>query len=303
MPAMRSQLSKPPDISALRPTVARATHPFDRCGLAARSDLDSPEWAELYSLMEREQAEFLARERDFRSPEYGWPRDALHWWSRIWEYPYVYHQLREQRARFAPDRAPRAIDFGSGVTFFPFAAAKLGYEVMGVDIDPVCTRDLTRAAAAMPHAPGRVAAIQTTRGEIPFPDGSADVVYCVSVLEHVPAFEFVVEEMARVLMRGGILVLTFDIDLRGDFQLGVAERRTLWATLRRHFGPVHAAETIHPVDLMRSWEGRYPIPSLRPHRFVIELIRNRILKPLRGEPCGSVTPFRLAVEGVTLQKR
>ena len=73
------------------------THPFDRSGLATLSDIETAEWRELYAVMEKEQAEVLAQESRFRSLEYKWPRDPLHNWSRVWEYPYVYHHLRATR--------------------------------------------------------------------------------------------------------------------------------------------------------------------------------------------------------------
>src|SRR5258708_6380117 len=130
-----------------------STHPFNRSGLAALSDLSTPEWRRLFAMLEEEQAGFLAREGDFRGPMYKWPRDPLHWWSRAWEYPYVYFHLQRQRELWDAEYVPWVVDLGSGVTFFPFAAARLGYRVTCADIDPICSRDLSRARSVIPATP------------------------------------------------------------------------------------------------------------------------------------------------------
>lgn len=168
---------------------------FRRCGLAALSDLSTDEWRGLFTELETMQNEFLAKEAEFRSPEYQWPRDALHNWSRVWEYAYAYDFLREWRGELGS--APTIADLGSGVTFFPLALSKLGYTVICTDTDPVCQKDLPRAAKAI--APDSTAvSFRLTDGKIlPFRDREVDAIYCISVLEHVPRFENTVLEMAR----------------------------------------------------------------------------------------------------------
>lgn len=47
---------------------------FQRSGLAALSDLETPLWRELFACLEREQDLFLAHESGFRSAEYLWLR-------------------------------------------------------------------------------------------------------------------------------------------------------------------------------------------------------------------------------------
>lgn len=109
---------------------------------------------------------------------------------------------------------------GSGVTFFPLALSKLGYTVICTDTDPVCQKDLPRAAKAI--APDSTAvSFRLTDGKIlPFRDREVDAIYCISVLEHVPRFENTVLEMARVLKSGGRLILTIDLDLNGKHEIG-----------------------------------------------------------------------------------
>ncbi len=111
---------------------------FQRCGLAALSDLASPEHRDSFANLEIEQAAFLDMEAEFRSKEYKWPRDPLHDWARVWEYPYVYYHLAAWMKTLPQDYKPLVADVGSGDTFFPFSIAKLGYQVICTDIDPIC---------------------------------------------------------------------------------------------------------------------------------------------------------------------
>lgn len=80
---------------------------FDRSGLAALSDLDSPEWLKLFGFLEKEQDDFLTKEGQFRSPGYTWSRDPLHTWSRVWEYPFVFYHLKHSRQSLPDDRRAR----------------------------------------------------------------------------------------------------------------------------------------------------------------------------------------------------
>ena len=43
---------------------------FQRVGFASLSDLQTPEWHRLFSLLEEEQADFLRHESEFRSVDY-----------------------------------------------------------------------------------------------------------------------------------------------------------------------------------------------------------------------------------------
>ena len=191
---------------------------FNRCGLAALSDLSTDEWKRIFARLETVQNEFLAKESEFRSPEYQWPRDALHNWSRVWEYAYAYYFLNEWKPELGA--APTIADLGSGVTFFPFALSKLGYTVICTDTDPVCEKDLPRAARALGSDSSKVSFRLTNGDTLPFRDSEVDAIYCVSVLEHIPKFENTVIEMARVIKSGGRLILTIDLDLNGKHEIG-----------------------------------------------------------------------------------
>lgn len=76
---------------------------------------------------------------------------------------------------------------------------------------------------------------------LPFRDGSFDIVVSIGVLEHVPRPAALVEEMARVLKRGGIFMLYFGPNRRLRFAQSSSHRQTVssywtpeeaWRTMR-----------------------------------------------------------------------
>lgn len=276
---------------------------FNRCGLSARSALETDEWKELFRFLEQEQEGFLAREEDFRSPDYEWNRDPLHTWSRVWEYPYVYYHLRKWRQQAPQAALPRVADVGSGVTFFPFAVASLGCHVTCTDVDRVLERDLPRVAKVVSARPGMVDHRITDGFRLPFEDGELDAVYCVSVIEHVPHFDVFLTEIARVLKRNGLLVLTFDIDLLGNYQLGVENHRKLSALLDKHFEYLFPETTVHPSDLLTSESGPYSKRFPRGVSLVGFVAKQWLVKPFFGRkpiPLRKLT--RLAVQGAVLTR-
>jgi len=276
---------------------------FNRSGLAALSDFQTPEWRELFSLLEHEQTTFLAQESRFRSPVYKWPRDPLHNWSRVWEYPYVYHHVKCWCSKLRREGVPRVLDVGSGVTFFPFSVARLGYHVICADIDPVCEIDLSRAAQYVPHKPGRVDFRLITGATLPFSDEEADVMYCISVLEHIHTFENTISEMVRILKPGGLLLLTIDLDLKGNSEMGIEGYKLLTAKLQQSFDYLYPEVTTHPADLLHSGIGLYANKKPKGLELARFILKQRIAKPLLGKKPCRLVPFHLAVQGFALQKR
>lgn len=273
---------------------------FDFEGFAALDDLDAPAWRAMYARMASEQSAFLAHEGSFRSPEYQWPRDPLHTWSRVWEYPYVFFHI-EKCIKERPGRPLKVADIGSGVTFFPFALARLGCDVTCVDIDPVCAVDIPRAAGCFPVDPGKISAVLTTSEGLSLPDGSQDIVYCISVLEHIEHFERTLAEMARMLKPGGLLILTHDIDLKGNFNLSPEEFSRLQTVVDVHFTREHAARITHPSALLNTLNGPYKYPPIRR-----KVALKRLLRRLLARQWPDSDPrvdLLLAVYATVLRKR
>jgi SAM-dependent methyltransferase len=278
------------------------SHPFQRSGLAQLSDLATQEWQASFLQLETHQAQFLSKESEFRSADYKWPRDPLHTWSRLWEYPYAYHHLERLRTEWREDRAPRIVDLGSGVTFFPFSLARLGYRVTCADIDPVCVTDIPRAARAVTATPGSVDACLIQGDRLPFADGEIDALYCISVLEHIPNPEQTLSEISRILKPGGLFILTIDLDLRGDSEIGVGPHRKLVPAIETCFEYECHDATVHPANVLASDNGplRWPYES----GLSGALLRaKQMVKWLLGRTHHPLLPFRLAVQAFALSKR
>ena len=109
---------------------------------------------------------------------------------------------------------PRVLDMACGTGSQALAWAERGARVVGIDFDRALL-ELGRGRAAEPdHVARRAAAGAPTpqwvcgdARRLPFADGRYDVVFCNSLLEHVPAWRPVLAEIGRVLAPGGVAVV------------------------------------------------------------------------------------------------
>lgn len=96
----------------------------------------------------------------------------------------------------------RFLDLGCGLGLYAEFWHSRGFTVTGLDLNPaLIDRARTRAAAAQLPIRYQVG----HAGQVPFADGSFDVVYTNSLLEHVPDWEACLDEWLRVLAPGGLL--------------------------------------------------------------------------------------------------
>ena len=101
-------------------------------------------------------------------------------------------------------RGARVLDLGSGSGYGTRLLREAGAQVTGLDLD---------AAAVRLAAP----AVRASAECLPFADASFDAIVCFEMIEHVPRPERVADEIARVLGRDGIaLVSTPDRNLYTD---------------------------------------------------------------------------------------
>src|SRR4029077_14954625 len=94
-----------------------------------------------------------------------------------------------------------ALDVGCGGGLMAEGGTRLGFR--GVGIDPSAGSIATAEAHA--RASGLEIEYHVGRGEeLPFSDGSFDLVYCCDVLEHVAEPERLIAEASPVLRAGGV---------------------------------------------------------------------------------------------------
>jgi SAM-dependent methyltransferase len=116
-------------------------------------------------------------------------------------------------SRFPVIPGDRVLDLGCGAGRHAFEALRRGAHVVAVDTDEGELQQVTSMFAAMSEA-GEVPARASARvvlGDataMPFPDGSFDRVIAAEVLEHIPADQAAMNEIARVLRPGGVAAVT-----------------------------------------------------------------------------------------------
>jgi len=199
-------------------------------GIPLENDYRALLKADCFQVMEQFSDKFLAINKVVpRGYRNKWVEDPLHQWSRQWEYPFVFSRV-EKVIKCEP-RA-RILDAGSGMTFFPYYI-KSQFDHVNVcccDYDENLSRMYEQINTGMGNAVDfSVADLRS----LPYEDDSFNMVYCVSVLEHTADYETIIEELYRILIPGGELVITFDVSLDGTRDISVEEGTELLIALTK----------------------------------------------------------------------
>lgn len=149
-------------------------------------------------------AEELAGRYDRAAP--GWRRTV-----RRFGYPDAYRAALRRVLTARPDLAARgplrALDCGAGAGDLSLAlvsAAAGPVTLSAVDISPRMLAEVQDRCVA---AGASVTTRQADARDLPYMDGTFDLVMSAHMAEHLPAPEAAVREMARVVRPGGVLVL------------------------------------------------------------------------------------------------
>jgi SAM-dependent methyltransferase len=207
-----------------------------RTGIPRLSELDQHLSSDEYKRHVEFNRSFLDR-NDAAMSQYGklWAKDTFRLWSRRWEYPYVAQQVIEHAKAQAGDQPYRVLDAGSGVTYFPYFLRR------GISSSAVTCFDSNNtyhpmfAAVNATMGESRVKFVEGWLQKLPFENDSFEAVCCISVLEHTGNYGEILDEFARVLRPGGLLVLTFDLSLDGRFELPKSVAADLLNQISRKF--------------------------------------------------------------------
>lgn len=118
--------------------------------------------------------------------------------------------------RIAPQQDLLILDVATGTGRLPLIMARNARfegHVIGVDAS---RRMLAKAREKIQSErfESFITLLRLDAGELPFPDGSFDVVTCIEALEFMPSPKRALAEMIRVLRPGGLLLTTIRIDTR-----------------------------------------------------------------------------------------
>jgi SAM-dependent methyltransferase len=270
------------------------------------SDLSDPNLPAWLAPLEKEQAVFLARLAPEESQwRLRWPRDSLHQWSRPWECMYV--------ASAAPPAPARILDAGAGFGFFPYYWASLGYKVDAVDCDRRLGAHHARARTAfaalkegVPGPRGEVVFDVQDLRSLSFADSTFDMVYSVSVLEHIATDrKSVLRELARVVKPGGVVVITCDLSLDAQSEIKMVPFLTLLSEVESVFE--YAVEPVFRFgpDVLTTDSVRYRSPERLPWRpppFRPVWLLNPLFY-LKHRRYSEADFYSLAVVGMKLRKK
>jgi SAM-dependent methyltransferase len=105
--------------------------------------------------------------------------------------------LIQDRFSLPPSSEVKVLDFGCGEGKMVRYLASLGYDAFGCDVFPAWEDKADSPA-------GQLALITLQPYHLPYPDGTFDLVFSTSVLEHVQNLEECLSEIHRILKPGGI---------------------------------------------------------------------------------------------------
>jgi ubiquinone/menaquinone biosynthesis C-methylase UbiE len=200
-------------------------------GIPLTEDYQSLLTSDLFSEMEAYSGAFILRNRDALN-KYSdkWVKDPLHQWSRQWEYPFVYNEIKKITSNKSN---LKILDAGSGLTFFPYyLGASRNSNIHCCDYDKNLENAYNISNTLQKN---QVTFSSADLKKLPYEDQFFDVVYSVSVLEHTDEYEKIISELDRVLAPDGVLILTIDISLDGTRDISIERAKVLLGLLEKYF--------------------------------------------------------------------
>ena len=150
-----------------------------------------------------------------------WIDDPLCSWSRAWEYPYTFERLRSV---INSEHNYNVLDAGSGLTFFPFYIANMfkNSTIRCYDNDEKIINSYSKMITKYSNISYSVEDLLNMNTIEQF-----DMIYSISVLEHLINYKKVIQNLYNILKKGGYLILTFDISLNKANGITLANAKSM----------------------------------------------------------------------------
>lgn len=212
-----------------------------------------------------------------------WVADPLHQWSRQWEYPFVFYWISKLLSK-SSNKCFKTLDAGSGVTFFPYY---LKYKFNNrikltcLDKDKMCDSMITRINQ---KSQSKVYFTSGDLTRLPFPNYSLNLIYCLSVLEHIKDWQLVIKEFSRVLKSNGFLIVTFDVSLNNTGGVTLTEAAKILTYMNEIFHPLitlpKISANLKKIDslLINTKYFQKRNPQLLPWRIPVLTIIKQLIK-------------------------
>ena len=197
---------------------------FISCGIPLIEDYKKIISSNNFKEMEKFSDRFISRfNKELQEYSSKWVADPLHQWSRQWEYPYVYNKIMN----IINDNVyANILDAGSGVTFFPYFLKNKSRDLSIIACDSDVSLDNTyqRINNLLKDS---VNFLNADLRKLHFKKESFDIIYCISVIEHIKNYEAVIKNFHMLLKSGGTLIITFDISIDGSHDINIEKAREL----------------------------------------------------------------------------
>jgi SAM-dependent methyltransferase len=186
---------------------------------ATLEDVMSEEFTPIIQVLDRITVEYnLPDHSDVNKERYPWAVRLLgfpaFYAARMWEYPFALFSAELQAGM-------RCVDVGCGMTAFTIYLKEVAQcEAIGIDPD-VFDAGIRYKGHGVSREFARKTGLQIIQcgmEAIALPSNTLDRVFCLSVIEHLPAdvARRGVQEMARILKPGGRAIITVDVNMLSE---------------------------------------------------------------------------------------
>jgi ubiquinone/menaquinone biosynthesis C-methylase UbiE len=188
--------------------------------------------------------------------------------------PEATERICEMMSRAIGDMNARVLEVGVGTGRIAFPLVQRGHRVTGVDLSLPMMRKFQEKVAGHADLAARLSLVRVEATRLPFASASFDAVIEVHVLHLIPDWRVALDEMKRVLRRGGLLLRGHaggELKPEEASWSPWAETRTLWRDILREMGhPIDWVGTKSVADLLAAMrEGAQEVTQLPPIKWSI----------------------------------